>query len=258
MPSPFFSTPERSRLPAARAAARSPRRAFWVGVAFLGAAVGFGGALLRQTESLTDAFLAREAGDFRWVVFLNDHADRSFIEGRLLSNPGVRLARFISKEEALERARRWPALSEGLALTARNPLPESFEIEWDAAMLRPELMGPLSERVAGLDGIADVGYDRSRLERLALLRRLRDEVRFGVNVGLALAGAVLLYWVARLLFWTAAPFPWQDPLWGAGIGALGGVLGGAVAGVWLSSGLDPAALIAAPLVGALAALGRSV
>ncbi len=206
MPSPFFSPPERSRPSAPRVAAR-PLRAVWIGVCLLGAAVGFAGALLRQAQSLTDAFLAREARDFRWIVFLNDHADRPFVEGRLLANPGVRLARFVSKEEALERARRWPALAEGLSLSARNPLPESFEIEWDAAMLRPELLGPLSERIAGLDGVADVGYDRSRLERLALLRRLREQVFFGVSVGLAVGAGALLFWVARLLFWSPARFP---------------------------------------------------
>lgn len=257
MPSPFFTPPERPRTPAPRVSARPNRRAFWIGVALLGFAAGVGGGLWRQTRSLTDAFLAREIRDFRWVVFLNEHADRPFIEGRLLANPGVRLLRFVSKEEALERARQWPALAEGLALSARNPLPESFEVEWDAAVLRPELLEPIGERVAALDGVADVGVDRSRLERLALLRRLSEQAGFGGLFAFSVAVGVVLFWAAHLLFGVSISFPWKDAGVGAAVGAAGGLVGTAVVWAWLGAG-DPWSAGAAPLLGVLAVLGRTV
>lgn len=257
MPSPFFTPPERPRSPAPRVSARPDRRVFWAGVALLGFAAGVGGGLWRQTQELTDAFLSREIRDFRWVVFLNDHADRPFIEGRLLANPGVRLLRFVSKDEALERARQWPALTEGLALSARNPLPESFEVEWDVALLRPELLDPIGERVAALDGVAEVGTDRSRLERLALLRRLREQIRFGGLMAFSLTVGVVLFWTARLLFGAWTPFPWEEAGVGAGVGIAGGLLGAAAVWAWVGAG-DPWSVAAAPLLGMLAVLGRSV
>lgn len=252
-----LTVPEKARRPLPRPTRHPVALAFWAGVAVLACGAGFAGGLLRHAHHLIDDFLMREARDFRWVVFLDPHADRAFIEGRLLAMPGVRLSRFVSKEEALERARRWPALADGLKLTARNPLPESFEVEWDPAFLRPDLLRSLSERVASLDGVAEVGTDFSRSERLALLVRLREQTGLALSVFLGLTLLIIVGWTARILFWTLAPFPGVDMAVGTALGAAAGALGVAISSSWLG-GVDPVSFAAGPAVGLLAGLGRRV
>jgi cell division protein FtsX len=223
----------------------------------LAVAGSFGAALAKNARGLVNGFLEREGRAFHFVVFLVDRADRSFVEERLLVTPGVLAARFVTKEEALGRAQDNPALAEGLKLAARNPLPESFEVSWIPAFLRPDLIGPAAEKWGALDGVSRVGYDRSRLERMALLSRLGDQLDVVLSSLLWAASAAAIFWTAQLLFWSSGPMRWGPPLVGLGVGAIGGGVGAGVLFAWMGA-WEPAGVLAGVLVGFLAGLGRCV
>jgi hypothetical protein len=223
----------------------------------LGAAAGFAACLAQNARGFVNGFLAREGREFRWTVFLKDGADQPLIEKRLLTLPGVRAARFVGKEEALGRAQDVPALAEGLKLAARNPLPASFEVSWDNRFLRPDLLVPAADKMAEADGVLRVGYDRSRLDRLALLSRLAGQIDAVEAVILWAAVAAIVFWAAWILFGERGPLEWRTPAGGAVAGFAGGAAGASVASVWLGA-FHPAGLLAGFLLGAAAGLGRSV
>lgn len=221
----------------------------------LSAALGFSVSLLTQEHRMSSAFAAAESDAFRWVVFLKNSADRPSLEERLKSLPGLRRLEFTSKEQALESAQRDPALAEGLKLTVRNPFPESFDAVWNPDFLRPDYLSPLSEQVAGWDGVDRVAYDGPRLDRIALLSRLKVQRRAGVSI---LAGgtlAALVFLAGRWLFFSRR---WRlaEILLAAGVGALGGTAGAAAAATWLGA-FDLPGTIAGLALGLLTGLGRA-
>ncbi|MBL0350629.1 MAG: hypothetical protein IPP68_09695 [Elusimicrobia bacterium] len=222
----------------------------------LSAALGFSISLLMQEQRLLSVFSAAESNSFRWVVFLKSGADRPSLEERLRSLPGVQRLEFTTKEQALETAQRDPALADALKLTVRNPFPESFDAEWNPDFLRPEYLGPLSEQITTWDGVDRVGYDAPRLDRIALLARLRSQRRAGISVAVwgALAVGVLL--AGRWLFFGRR---WRvgETLSTAAVGAVGGAAGAVAVAGWLGEFLIHGAAAGLAL-GVLTALGRAV
>ncbi|MBL0057957.1 MAG: hypothetical protein IPP35_02295 [Elusimicrobia bacterium] len=242
---------------ASRGLSRTWDVAFFSAILGLAAAGGFAASLAKNARGMVGGFVERESRSFRFVVFLGDHADRSFVEERLLVTPGVLGARLVTKEEALGRAQDNPALAEGLKLAARNPLPESFEVSWRPAFLRPDLIGPAAEKWGTLDGVSGVGYDRSRLERLALLSRLGGQWDVVLSSLLWAGAAAAVFWSAHLLFWSLMAASWGPSLVGLIAGAVGGVSGAGVVFAWTGA-WEPAGVLAGTLVGFLAGLGRCV
>jgi cell division protein FtsX len=217
--------------------------------------VGFCFSLARNTHRLTDRFLNREIRDFKFDVFVADHADRSFLEEHFLSWPGIRSVRFVTREEALGRAHDDPALVQSIKLAVRNPLPESFEVVWDPSFLTPALLVPAAEKWSTLEGVKRVGYDLSRLERMALLSRLTQEMEvfFSVLLWGTLAAAVV--GVGGLLFTLSVPLRLGPSLSGFAMGAFGGGVGALATFVWMGA-LEPAGIFAGALVGLLGGLIR--
>lgn len=234
----LFSRAKRSSL--APNERRGPA-ALWSALFAVALSAGFGFSLGGHTRHLVGGFLAREITDFRCDVFLTEHADRSFLEERILTTPGVRSARFVTREEALGRAQDDPVLVESVKLASRNPLPESFEIVWDPAFLTPFLVGPMADKWASLDGVAQVGYDKSRLERLALLKRVKDELDVFFSILLWGATGTSVLALGFLFFSRTRPlsalFPWGPVLVGAAGGALGAALVWGWVGAWEFAGV---------------------
>jgi len=226
-----------------------------VALAGLSSVVGFVAALAAQEQRLLTGFLTREAENCRWVVFLNDAADAPALEKEIRTLPGVRAVDFVTKEQALQRAILNPALAEGAKLSARNPFPESFEVRWDAAFLRPDYLLPVSRQWERWDGVHSVGFDASRLDRVVLLVRLSAQRRVAAAALAWGAAALGVFLCGRWLFWrrrAAGRFPWMDPPIGAAMGAAGA---GAVH-LWLG-GFFPHGPVAGAAVGLLSALGTA-
>lgn len=96
--------------------------------------------------------------------------------------PGVADARFVTKEEALERLRRQfgeqAHLLEGLDEPGANPLRDSVEI----ALTSPEAAEGVALGLRGIESVEDVSYRQDVVDRLVALTRL---LRL---LGLALVG----------------------------------------------------------------------
>lgn len=91
---------------------------------------------------------------------------------RVRAIPGVADARFVSKEQALERLRQQfgeqAYLLEGLDEPGANPLRDSVEV----SLAAPEAAAAVAQGLRGLDGVEEVSYRQDVVERLVALTRL--------------------------------------------------------------------------------------
>ena len=120
------------------------------------------------------------------VVFLKDglkDSDRQKIQKRIESLPQVHSIRYISKADALGRAREMfvdrKEILEGLGDS--NPLPSSFEVK-----LKPQSISnpkEVAEKLDGFSGVEDIQYAKRTSE---LVRRIETALIFiGSMLGLA-------------------------------------------------------------------------
>jgi cell division transport system permease protein len=159
------------------------------------------GALLLLTSN-GERLLARWSSAAEFSVYLRDDAtseDRGAIEA-LIDQSGVALARqYVSKADALTHFRREFAELASLASAFEdNPFPASVEVR-----LKPEAesngrAASLVQRLASAAGVADVGYDRDWLGRIAGMLRTVRAVGLTLATLMALAAAVTVATVVRL------------------------------------------------------------
>jgi cell division protein FtsX len=224
--------------------------------ALASAALTFALGLILDVRATMGRFLFKESDAVRLGVYLKNSADSKTVEAALRAQPGVRGIRFISKDEALELARADPSLSASLTLTGGNPFPASFEVGWEPAFLRPDYLDPTATKIAEVEGVDALDYDRPRVDRLALLARFQGQW----EAALAVAGWAAVFLAAlmagRLLVFSHRPVPFPRLAWGLGAGFLGGVVGAAVAGYFVYPRPWPV-MAAGPAAGLLAALFES-
>jgi cell division transport system permease protein len=144
----------------------------------------------------------------RWMeaaevsVFLHDDLDertREAIAQVLAARPAAERVDFVSKDQALDRfTSEFPELSDVATSLGRNPFPASFEVRLRPG---PDVAGEaeaLSAAVAGLDGVADVQFDRRWLERVLSLLAGAQLAGLAVAVVLLLGAAFTVAAVVRL------------------------------------------------------------
>src|SRR5688572_12449384 len=159
------------------------------------------GALLLVTWN-GERMLARWSSAAEFSVYLRDDAsseERGAIEA-MIDRSGVGAAReYVSKAEALTHFRReFTDLAVLAASFDDNPFPASVEVR-----LRPEAeadgrAAALVKQLASAAGVADVGYDRDWLGRVAgTLRTVRAAGLFLAAL-MAVAAAVTVATVVRL------------------------------------------------------------
>jgi cell division transport system permease protein len=119
----------------------------------------------------------------------------------LVSQSGLAARReYVSKEQAAVRFRQdFPDLAGAADRMDSNPFPASFEVR-----LKPEVreagaaVDNLASTLAGVQGVADVRYDRRWLTRLNAVVRFLRALGFGIVVLLAIASALTVSNVVRL------------------------------------------------------------
>ena len=159
------------------------------------------GALLLLTWN-GERLLARWASAAEFSVYLRDDAtseERGAIEA-LIDESGVSLAReYVSKTEALTHFRREFAELASLASGFDdNPFPASVEVR-----VRPEAesdgrAATLVRQLASVAGVADVGYDREWLGRVAGMLQTVRAAGLSLALLMAVAAAVTVATVVRL------------------------------------------------------------
>lgn len=159
------------------------------------------GAILLLTWN-GERLLARWSSAAEFSVYLHDDAtseERGAIEA-LIDESGVGVAReYVSKADALRQFRR--EFSDLAALVPdadSNPFPASVEVQ-----VKPEAEADgravaLVRQLATAPGVADIGYDRQWLERVAGVLRTVRGLGLALASLMAIAAAVTVATVVRL------------------------------------------------------------
>jgi len=201
----------------------------YAAVVLLSAAAAFAASLFWDQRQLLQQHIAQEAADISWVAFLAGHADKDVVEETVRALPGLRGVHFVSKEEAFDRVQKDPDLSQSLALTGRNPFPESFEVKWDPLFLRAEYLEHNAKKLGEIDGVERVAYDTSRVGRLDVSQRVLYELDLALLSVLWTTGFLLVLLGGRLLFFPKGLFPAGRVFAAAFAGAIAGAGGLAAA-----------------------------
>jgi cell division transport system permease protein len=116
--------------------------------------------------------------------------------------PGVRSARFISREEALSELRAMLEDSgqvlEGLD---ENPLPASVEVKVEESAVTVERAGELARRMEDLEGVEDVQYGERVLSIIQSVRRYTETMGALLVGVLAAAMVFVCYSTVKILFY---------------------------------------------------------
>ena len=136
-------------------------------------------------------------------VFLKDDATDRHLKmiDELIAGSGLAAERqYVSKADALAKFRQeFPDLAAATARLERNPFPASFEVRLrPEAQLAADAVDGLAATLSGVQGVAEVRYDRRWLSRLSTAMRFVRGIGGLIVVMLAIAAALTVANVVRL------------------------------------------------------------
>lgn len=136
------------------------------------------------------------------VVYLRDDARQSEIDLLLteLSNfDEVRLVSYVSKREALERARtELPEFGELFLNSEVNPLPQSLEVALRPGSRNPEVVEKIAFAAEGYPFVEDAQYGEEWVDRLFALRRIGAASAAVLGIAFALVAALIIGTALRI------------------------------------------------------------
>jgi len=136
------------------------------------------------------------------TVHLRDDARQSEIDlaqRELAEIPEVRLVSYISKREALERARaELPDFSDLFNDLEVNPLPQSLEIELQPGDRSQEALEKISAAAMSYPFVEDALYGREWVDKLFTLRRLGAATTLALGSAFALVAALIIGTALRI------------------------------------------------------------
>lgn len=136
------------------------------------------------------------------AVYLRDDARQSEIDlalTELAAIPEVRSVRFISKRDALERARAdLPDFGELFADLEVNPLPQSLEVELRPGSREPEVVERVSEAASAYPFVEEVRYGREWVDKLFTLRRIGAATTAVLGSAFAVVAALIIGTALRI------------------------------------------------------------
>lgn len=136
------------------------------------------------------------------AVYLRDDARQSEIDlllTELAEMPEVRSVRFVSKLEALERARiELPDFGEVFADLEVNPLPQSLEVELRPGSRNPEVVQVVSEAATAYPFVEDALYGREWVDKLFSLRRIGAATTVVLGSAFAVVAALIIGTALRI------------------------------------------------------------
>lgn len=136
------------------------------------------------------------------AVYLRDDARQSEIDlllTELTEMPEVRTVRFVSKREALERARTEVDFGEIFAdLEGVNPLPQSLEVELRPGSRSPEVVEAVSAVATAYPFVEDARYGRDLVDKLFMLRRIGAATTAVLGSAFALVAALIIGTALRI------------------------------------------------------------
>lgn len=136
------------------------------------------------------------------VVYLRDDARQSEIDlllEELAAFDEVRLVSYVSKRDALERARtELPEFGELFMGSEVNPLPQSLEVEIREGSRNPEVVQKISTAAVGYPFVEDAQYGEEWVDRLFALRRIGAASTAVLGTAFALVAALIIGTALRI------------------------------------------------------------
>jgi cell division transport system permease protein len=177
------------------------------------------------------------------AVYLRDDARQSEIDlaiTELAAIPEVRSVSFVSKRDALDRARAdLPEFGELFADLEVNPLPQSLEVELRPGERTPEAVERISEAASAYPFVEDVRYGREWVDKLFALRRIGAATTTVLGSAFAVVAALIIGTALRIAVFARRDEIYVMRLVGAKAsfirrpflleGAMSGLLGGLLA-----------------------------
>jgi len=179
------------------------------------------------------------------AVYLRDDARQSEIDlaqTELANLPAVRSVRFVSKTQALERAREeLPDFAELFSDLEVNPLPQSLKVELISGQRSQQVVEDVSAAAMRYPFVEDARYGREWVDRLFALRRIGATTTFAMGAAFALVAALIIGTALRIAIFARREEIYVMRLVGATNGfirrpfllegAIAGLIGGGLA--WL-------------------------
>lgn len=136
------------------------------------------------------------------VVYLRDDARQSEIDlllGELSSMPEVGTVFYVSKRDALERARtELPEFGELFVDAELNPLPQSLEVELRAGFRNAEVVERIAQAALAHPFVEDAQYGREWVDRLFALRRIGAASASVLGIAFAMVAALIIGTALRI------------------------------------------------------------
>ena len=136
------------------------------------------------------------------AVYLRDDARQSEIDlalTELAAIPEVRSVSFVSKRDALDRARAdLPEFGELFADLEVNPLPQSLEVELRPGERSPEVVERVSAAASAYPFVEDVRYGREWVDKLFTLRRIGAATTLVLGSAFAVVAALIIGTALRI------------------------------------------------------------
>lgn len=136
------------------------------------------------------------------AVYLRDDARQSEIDHlltELAAIPEVRAVHFVSKRDALERARvELPEFGDLFISLEVNPLPQSLEVELRPGTRSTEVVEKVSEAAMIYPFVEDARYGREWVDRLFALRRIGAASTAVLGSAFALVAALIIGTALRI------------------------------------------------------------
>jgi cell division transport system permease protein len=136
------------------------------------------------------------------VVYLRDDARQSEIDlllGELSAISDVRMVRYVSKRDALERARtELPEFGDLFIDLELNPLPQSLEVELRPGSRSTEVVERIVTVAVAYPFVEDAQYGREWVDRLFALRRIGAASTAVIGIAFALVAALIIGTALRI------------------------------------------------------------
>lgn len=136
------------------------------------------------------------------VVYLRDDARQSEIDHlltELAAFEEVRTVTYISKREAMERARtELPEFGELFMNSEVNPLPQSLEVALREGSRTPDVVQKISTAAIGYPFVEDAQYGEEWVDRLFALRRIGAASTAVLGAAFALVAALIIGTALRI------------------------------------------------------------
>lgn len=136
------------------------------------------------------------------VAYLRDDALPSEVNAaraEIGAYPEVREVRYISREQALQKARtELPEFRTVFGGIDTNPLPASLEISLHPDQHGPEAVEAVAERMRAHAFVEDVRYGSEWLDKIFLLRRVAGAATFAIGAAFAIVAALIIGAAVRM------------------------------------------------------------